>query len=297
MLTKISFIIDWPHTKTIGYPGHLSINSDRSMVHARNYRNPFILWLTTAVVLLSVTASLGGLFINDLYKDNHFIKTAWLANDFVTLIISPLLILSLALQKRGDERGLLLWMGLMLYMFYNYAFYLFGAKFNSFFLIYVALFSLSLYSIVIGLLSVNISAIHENSQRNKTRVVIGLFLFFLAIPLSIVELKECITFIMSGRTPEVPTLIFALDLSTVVPTTILAAILLWKNRPWGNVVGMMVLVKAFAYGLVLVLGSILINSSGAGKLDPLLPFYASLVIGGLLFGFLLFRDLKPNVNY
>jgi hypothetical protein len=117
------------------------------------------------------------------------------------------------------------------------------------------------------------------------------------VPLTIVEIKECVAFIMSGRTPEVPTLIFALDLSTVVPTTILAAILLLKNRPWGNVVAMMVLVKAFAYGLVLVTGSLLINTSGVGHFDPLLPFYAFLVVGGLLFGLLLFKDLKPNVNY
>ena len=55
---------------------------------------------------------------------------------------------------------MLVWMGVMLYMFYNYAFYLFGAKFNEFFLIYVALFSLSLYSIIIGLLNVNIHKIH-----------------------------------------------------------------------------------------------------------------------------------------
>jgi hypothetical protein len=267
------------------------------MIHARNYRNPAVLWLTLAVLALSLVASLGGIFLDDLYQDNDLIKTAWLANDIVTLVISPVLVLSLALQKRGDERGLLLWMGLMLYMFYNYAFYLFGAKFNSFFLIYVALFSLSVYSIVIGLLSVNIHAIDENRHRNKRKVIIGLFLFLLAIPLTIVEIKECISSIISGRTPEVPTLIFALDLSTVVPTTILAAILLWKNQPWGNVVGMMVLVKAFAYGLVLVTGSLLINSSGVGRLDPLLPFYASLVLGGLLFGLLLFKDLKPNVNY
>jgi hypothetical protein len=267
------------------------------MIHASSYRNPAILWLTLAILILSLVASIGGISLDGLYRDNDLIKTAWLANDLVTLVLSPILVLALTLQKRGDERGLLLWMGLMLYMFYNYAFYLFGTKFNNFFLIYVALFSLSLYSIIIGLLTVNIHAIQENIGRNKRKVIIGLFLFLLAVPLTIVEIKECIAFILSGRTPEIPTLIFALDLSTVVPTTILAAILLWKNHPWGNVVGMMVLVKAFAYGLVLIVGSILINTSGLGRLDPLLPFYSSLVIGGLIFGLLLFKDLKPNVNY
>src|SRR5688572_22702903 len=115
------------------------------MNNTRSFRNPAILWLTVFVVLLSLTASLGGLFIPDLYNDNESIKTSWFANDMVTILIALMLIVSISIQKRGDERGLLVWMGLMLYMFYNYAFYLFGAKFNEFFLIYVALFSLSLY--------------------------------------------------------------------------------------------------------------------------------------------------------
>jgi hypothetical protein len=136
---------------------------------------------------------------------------------------------------------------------------------------------------------VNVPAINAISSRNKKKLFIGIFLFLLAIPLSVVEIKQCIAFIVSGKTPEIPTLIFALDLSTVVPTTIL----LWKNHPWGSVLGMMMLVKAFAYGLVLVTSTLLITSAGMAAPDPLLPFYSSLVIGGLLFGYLLFIDLKP----
>lgn len=263
------------------------------MTHIRSYRNPAILWLTIIVFILALTAAFGGVFIVDLYKDSEQIKRSWFANDLVTIAIAPLLIFTLALQRRGDERGLIVWMGLMLYMFYNYAFYLFGAKFNEFFLIYVALFSLSLYSIIIGLLSVNAHAIHENSTYHKTKVLISLFLFLQAIPISVVEIKQCVTFIFSGKPPEVPTLIFALDLSTVIPTTILASILLWKNHPWGNILGMMMLVKSFAYGLVLVTGTILIRVSTSGPYDQLLPFYISLVIGGLIFGGIHFRDLRP----
>ena len=264
------------------------------MAHSGLYRNHTLLWLTTLVVALSLTASLGGLLINELYNDSDTIKRAWFSNDIVTIIIAPMLVLSLSLQRRGDQRGLVLWLGLMLYMFYNYAFYLFGASFNEFFLIYVALYSLSLYSIVIGLLSVNVQAIHENSRNLKRKKVISIFLFLLAIPISIVEIKQCITFIFSGEAPQVPTLIFALDLSTVIPTTILASILLWKNYPWGNILGMMMLIKSFAYGLVLVTGTILITASGIAPYDNLFPFYIFLVVGGLVFGIMHFRDLRTS---
>jgi len=182
-------------------------------------------------------------------------------------------------------------------MFYNYAFYLFGAKFNEFFLIYTALFSLSLYALIIGLLSLNVHAISENVPFRKNKIVISLFLLFLAFPLFTVEVKQCLTFIMSGKEPQVPTLIFALDLSTVVPTTILASIMLWRNHPWGNVLAIMVLVKAFCYGAVLVTGTLLITAAELAPPDKLLPFYISLVIGGLLFGIILLKDLKPTFNF
>jgi hypothetical protein len=260
------------------------------------HRSPAIFILTILVSCLALIASIGGLLIADVYKDVGVIRQAWFANDFVTIPFAILLPITLLLQKRGDERPILVWLGLMLYMCYNYAFYLFGAKFNEFFLLYVALFSLSLYSIIIGLLNIDIYTIQETARFRKRQLLISSFLFLLAVPLCIVELKQCLTFIFSGKAPEVPTLIFALDLSTVVPTTLLASILLWKNKPWGNVLAMMMLVKSFAYGLVLVTATLVIARSGDAAVDRLLPFYFFLVIGGLVFGWLHLKDLRPSLS-
>lgn len=258
------------------------------------FRSPAITWLTVLVTALSLAASIGGLCMEGLYRDSELIKTAWFANDIVTLFVAPLLLITLALQKKGDQRALLVWLGLMLYMLYNYAFYLFGAKFNEFFLIYTALFSLSIYSLMIGLLSLDLNAIPQNSPFRRNKIWISAFLMFLALPLLIVEAKACLTFIVSGIQPQIPTLIFALDLSIVAPTTMLASILLWRRHPWGDVLAMMVLVKAFCYGAVLVTGTLLITASHLAPLDELLPFYLSLVVGGLVFGIMLLRDLKPK---
>lgn len=100
---------------------------------AHSYRTPAIPWLTFIVATLALVASFGGIFIEGLYRDNSSIRSGWFANDIVTIPMAILLIVSFLMQKRGDERPMLVWMGLMLYMCYNYAFYLFGAKFNEFF--------------------------------------------------------------------------------------------------------------------------------------------------------------------
>lgn len=248
-------------------------------------------WLTVLIAILAFIASAGGLFIPGLYRDSDLIKTAWFGNDIVTLLIIPFLLISVYYYRRkGKYQAQLIWLGLLLYIFYNYAFYLFGARFNAFFLIYAALFSISLYALLLGLLDVNVSDDFLNDIRH--RKIISIFLMLIALPLLILEVSQCVNFIISGREPQIPSLIFALDISLVIPNSILAAILLWKKRKWGITLSAMMLVKAFTYGMVLIVGTFLIGKTGIGPWDPLLPFYAFVATGGCIFCWLLFRELK-----
>jgi hypothetical protein len=65
--------------------------------------------------------------------DNAFVKSAWLADDIITLFaLVALLITATYLSNKGSEQWLMVWIGLMGYVFYNFAFYLFGAAFNIF---------------------------------------------------------------------------------------------------------------------------------------------------------------------
>lgn len=45
---------------------------------------------------------------------------------------------------------------------------------------------------------------------------------------------------------------YALDLSIVVPVSLLAAVLLWKLRAWGCLLAALMSIKALTYGLVLI---------------------------------------------
>ena len=95
--------------------------------------------LSIIIALLAAIASAGGIWINNLYNDNAFVKSAWYINDIIILfVVVPLLVMAIYLSQKGSQRWLMVWMGLMGYVFYNFAFYLFGAAFNIFFLIYTA---------------------------------------------------------------------------------------------------------------------------------------------------------------
>lgn len=250
--------------------------------------------LTISIAVLAGIASLGGITISNLYRDNALYKTAWQANDFITILLTPAVLVSFHYHKRGSARAQLVWLGLMLYTFYNYAFYLFGAAFNWFFLIYAAIFTLSLYALLMGLRDMDDRYREAEHLKPLTRKAIITFLILIATPLILVELGQVWRFILSGIPPKIPALIMALDLTLVIPNTILAALLLARKRKWGIILTTMMLVKSFTYGLVLVAGTIFIAITGVGPWDPLLAFYIFVSVGGVAFLSILLRTIPAH---
>lgn len=249
--------------------------------------------LSIAVAILAAVAAAGGLLLPGLYRDNDFIKSAWFGNDLVTLLVAvPLLGAALYFSQKGSLRAQLVWMGALAYMIYNYAFYLFGAAFNKFFLVYVALFALSFYALVLGLSNLDIEGIKKRFDAKLRVQWISVYLFLISIPLIIVEGGQCLNFILTDKLPEVPALIFALDLAVVVPNTALAGVLLWQRRAWGYVLGAMMLVKGLTYGLVLMTGTSLIALTGAGAWDPLMPFYTFVTVGAFTCLFIFLKNMN-----
>ena len=122
--------------------------------------------LSYIIVFIMVILSIGGLFISNLYKDNNHLLAVWHANDLVTLLIAvPIFIFSMVLfKKNGSIKALLIWFTMLWYSVYNYAYYLFGASFNAFFLLYVVIFSLSLIALIIGLSKFPIRNIQNDLQ-------------------------------------------------------------------------------------------------------------------------------------
>ena len=255
-------------------------------------------YLSIIATTLAAIASGIGIFNPEIFHDNDFVKSAWYANDWVTLaVVVPVLIIALVLSKNVDFKPKLIWLGLMGYLFYNYAFYLFGAAFNNIFLLYVAIYTLSFFSLILGLMALPIKNIIGTSRILRG---VSFFLLLISAMLCLVEIPPCFTFITTGAMPEIvlksqihTSIVYALDLSFVVPVMVLAAMLLWQNKAWGIVLSAMMLVKCFTYGLVLSFGTILIMKKGLDN-DPLLPVWIFITVGGLAGLFILLRNVKSS---
>ena len=126
--------------------------------------------LSAIIAILATLASAGGLSLNNLYRYNTFVTSLLGGNDLVTLIVAvPLLVAALVISMRGSDRAKLVWLAMLNYMLYNYAFYLFAAAFNWFFLIYVALFTLSIFALIFGLVNIDANRIGQKF-RDRTPV-------------------------------------------------------------------------------------------------------------------------------
>ena len=101
-----------------------------------------------------------GLVFPGQYRDVEQIRATWFGNDWVTLVLgAPFLAATLLLARRGSRRGLLLWLGMLGYAVYNYAFYLLGAALNPWFPLYAVLVVLSAVTLVLGLARLDVAAV------------------------------------------------------------------------------------------------------------------------------------------
>ena len=267
-------------------------------------RNSYIIPLSIIITLIASIASAGGLWVKSLYHDNAFVKSAWYANDLITLfVIVPLLIIAIYLSYKNSQRWLMLLMGLLGYMFYNFAFYLFGAVFNIFFLIYVVIVFLSAVTLFIQLLDGHIRNLSDRFSIKTPVKSVSIYLFLITLMLFSLELSMIIPFLLDGTIPATVKLtglstsvVFALDFSIVIPFSIIAAILLWQRHSYGFFLSVIMLVKGATYGLVLCVGTALLAYSDTyGKWDSMMPLYVVLVGGGIVGCWLLLKNFKENV--
>ena len=203
---------------------------------------------------------------------------------------------------RGSRKAHLIWLGALDYMLYNYAFYLFGTAFNAFFLIYTALFGLSIFALIFGLTSLDPTEIGRHFRKNTPVKWIGGYFLFVASGLSLVYLLQSVAFIFTGQLPSIVTLsghptnvVFALDLTLLVPWLVLGALWLFKRLPWGYVIAGILSVKGPLYTLILALNSILVSQAGLTETSEL-PLWGTLTVLGCLAGWLLFKNMISKEN-
>ncbi|MDJ0692373.1 MAG: hypothetical protein QNJ41_28280 [Xenococcaceae cyanobacterium MO_188.B32] len=260
--------------------------------------------LSAIIGILMIVASVGGLLLDKLYQDNPFVISAWYSNDLITLFVAvPVLFTALFLAMGGSQRAQLVWLGMLAYTLYNYAFYLFGAALNNFFLVYAALFTLSIFALIFGLASLDVKGIAKQFDRNTPVKWIASYILFVALFLGGFWIILSLNYVFTKEIPQIlvavdshTNLIAALDLSIVVSFGLLGAIWLWKHKPWGYVLAVMWNVKGVVYTLVLSAGTISTVQEGATVDFLSLALWGFISIGCSIASVYLLANLNESNN-
>mgnify|MGYP000120138862 CR=1 FL=1 len=256
--------------------------------------------LSLIIVILMAVASLSGIFIKDFYQDNALVSSSWYGNDIITMVLAvPVFMNGLIFYKKKTVIGILILFAMLFYSLYNYAFYLFSAAFNNLFLIYVAIFSLSIFALILLIRKIDIKKSAAQFKPETPVKVIGWYMIIVGILLGVFHTGLSLSYVFSGTVPEIITnvahptnVIAALDLSMVVPVALIAGINILKKRPWGYVLAVVWNLKGFVYMAALSSASLVTYINGAVQDLFQLLLWVPIGIGCFIMTFLLFKNIS-----
>ncbi len=200
------------------------------------------LWLSIAAVLLALAGNIVALSVGSIYAHltPYFLPQA-LAQDTASLVIvSPAWFILAVLALRGSLRAYLVWLGVLAFTVYNYVIYTFSVPFGPLFLLWSAVFGMSLYAIIGGVSVAKHSAVQAAYTSERAVKVIAWALIVIGILFAFVWLSEDVPALLAGKTPQtlidmgIPTNpVHILDLSFFLPAVFLTGIWLFRRRPLG----------------------------------------------------------------
>jgi hypothetical protein len=127
-------------------------------------------------------------------------------------------------------------------------------SYNSLFLVYVALFTLSLYAFILSLLAVDVLALPRHFSPRLPHRFIALVLFAVGGFLVVAWLGRILSPMVRGETPvmeNTTTLVIqAMDLALIAPLAIIGGLLLLRRTAWGYLLASIAVLK----GLTMALG-------------------------------------------
>jgi len=213
------------------------------------------------------------------YYDTVSSAAQMTGNDIITLCVGlPLLVVSTWWAFRGSLRGRLLLTGTLGFFLYTYMSMSMLTSFNALFLVYVALFSLSLFAFVLCLAAFDVTNLTDRFSPAFPRRLIAGLLFFVAVFLFMAWAGRIVSPLLKNATPvldNTTTLVIqTMDLGLIVPLAFVGGILLLRRNAWGYLLASVLVMKAITMGLAVSTMAVVMASAGVPEqLGIVVPFF------------------------
>ena len=243
-------------------------------------RNPALDWLIPLIAILAVIVAGVGLFSQggdgafsfgtvfgdtvEIYgqgiysHDSTFVAALLRGTDAITLFVSlPLLLVGYLSYRRGLLRGSIFLIGMLLYFLYVGVTYTFSVIFNSLFLVYTALFSVSLFATIIALTTFDTQDLVVKVTSNMPRRGIAIFMFVAGLGTLMLWLSELIAPLMTGQAPAnlgpyTTMFTHGFDSAVITPACVLTGFYLLKRKPLGYLLAAPLLILCTLVGVTVI---------------------------------------------
>jgi hypothetical protein len=231
------------------------------------------------------------------YFDTISMAAQQQGNDLVTLVVGlPLLIISTWMAFHGSLRGRLLLTGTLGFFLYTYMSMAMLTSYNQLFLVYVALFGLSLYAFILSMMTIEIDDLPQRFSSSMPRGWIAALMFVVSGFLLLAWLGRIMTPLLQGWTPvleNTTTLVIqTMDLALIVPLAILSGILLLRQSPWGYLLASVALLKGITLGLGVSTMAINMARRGVPEDIVIMVPFLGITLLNLISAFVLLRNVK-----
>lgn len=245
---------------------------------------------------LSLVVALVGLINRSIYENvvQEQVLPGMVSQDLLTILAAFVVFYLVARMDEQDTMMQMVMLGLVGFFFYAYGIYVIEQVYNLLYYIYIAIFSLSFYSLVFSVMSIRIDKVLIEIPAKLRWLSAGFLAFIplLFIPLWVVSLFPLLT-----KPDRIENLfsIYILDLVFILPFSVITLYLLVKNSTFGLLLTPAFFVKGFTLLFSVALGSAVQPFLGVEASVGDFFFYLSLSVVFLVLTGVYIRYAKTSI--
>jgi hypothetical protein len=233
-------------------------------------RDLTLAYLASLVISLGILlASVAGLVsgADGLYAESSLVLVSLGADVANLVLVLPILLGTMWLARRGSLFSLLLWPGALFYALYAYVPYLVGAPFSGLFFVYAGLVTLSAFTVIGIVASIDAAEVRQRLAAAPSRGV-GAALVLIAV-LAYAGLAGTALATLGDPASEAATRPLAVaDWAVGTPILLAGGVLLWRRAPLGYVAAPGLLLVSGLGGVVFAVAAVVDNLLGGPQTEP-----------------------------
>ncbi len=254
--------------------------------------------------MLVTLTSLCGILLE---KTNSRDAFAWavqgMGQDYANLVVVIVLLAGTYLMAKGSFRGYLVWLGAYLYLLYAFAIYSFAVHFHFLFLVYVLVLGRSFFTLIGGLMAAIAApeTVSRALRGNPRARLAAAFLLVISLLFSALWLSEIVLNLLADTVPQdlletqLPVNpMRVLDLASLLPGMIIAAVLLWREQLPGYLMAVPLTSFTATMGLAIILTSVLSAIHGLPVSVPSRVIVGAIIVMSTVFSYLFLREVREG---